>query len=182
MKYIEKNHGHWQLRGNLRDLLLECQAEEAIRYATDGIYVGKNTIVSTDGRRLIELKIKHNIPEGNYFCTADGFLLDFMDGNFPKYKDIIPDKSKSKKIVETSADVGGHIVGLILGELCHARCITMLSFYQRPIEILSQILCGKCEVYVHETEPREQPFMIEAETAVGDLRYIQMPIAVKNKV
>ncbi|HEC66562.1 MAG TPA: hypothetical protein ENI23_14900 [bacterium] len=181
MKRIEKNHGHWQLRGDLRDILIECRAEESTRYAISGIHVGENVLASTDGRRLVELQATHKIPEGNYFCTTDGFLLNTIEGNFPKYKDIIPEKSTLKKIVEVSA-AGGNIIGLILGELCHAGCIIKLSLYEKPIEILSKAICGNCKVYVNKDSAADHPFMIEVETSFGDLRYIQMPINVENEV
>ncbi len=183
MRCIEKNHGHWQLRGDLREMLMECRAESSTRYAIEGICVGENTLAVTDGRRLVELRIEHKIPEATYFCTVDGFLLDVVDGNFPKYRDIIPDKTKSKIIVDVSSGegVGDYIIGLILGKLCHAGCIIKLSLYENPIKILSKVIAGRCRVYIHETEPRERPFMIEAETSIGNLIYIQMPIDVKNE-
>ena len=184
MRYIEKKHGHWQLRGDLREILMECRAEDSTRYAIEGIHVGKNVLVSTDGHRLVELKCQHNIPIGNYFCTADGFLLDCIGDKFPKYQDIILDKSESKKIVEVSASegVGDNIIGLILGELCHAGCIVKLSLYENPIKILSKAIAGKCKVYVDAVEPKHRPFMIEAETSIGNLIYVQMPITVENDV
>lgn len=182
MKHIEKIHEHWKLNGLLREMLLECRAKEEVsRFDIEGIRVGKNILASTDGHRLVELHVKHNIPQGNYFCTADGFLLDTIEGNFPKYEDIIPDKSKSKIIVDTSTGYGENIIGLILGELCHAGCICKLSFYGQPIKILSEVIDGKCKVYVNKTEPSDHPFMIEAETSIGDFCYVQMPIQVKNQ-
>ena len=183
MKCIEKNHGHWQLKGDLKELLMECKAKDSTRYAITGIHVGENTLVSTDGRRLIELHIKHKIPQTTYFCSTDGFLLDAIEGYFPKYKDIILDKSKSKIVVEISSSEseGENIIGLILGELCHAGCIVKLSLYEIPSKILSKVIEGKCSVYVSKTAPEEHPFMIEAETSIGRLLYIQMPIAVKNE-
>lgn len=182
MKAIKKNHGHWQLSDLLRRMLMECKAEESTRYAITGIHVGKDVLVSTDGHRLVELQVKHNVPEGNYFCTSDGYLLDITGESFPKYKDIIPEKSTLRKIVETSSEgIGENIIGLILGELCHSGCVIKLSLYENPIKILSEALIGKCCVYVHKTEPKERPFIIEAETSIGDLCYVQMPINVENK-
>ena len=184
MRYIEKKYGHWQLRGDLREMLIECRAESSTRYAIVGIHVGKNKLAATDGRRLVELHVNHKIPQGNYFCTVDGFLLDTIEGNFPKYEDIIPEKSELKKICEVSSGegVGDNIIGLILGELCHAGCIVKLSLYENPIKILSGVIAGKCRVYISNTTPEERPFMIEAETSIGDLCYVQMPINVKNEV
>lgn len=181
MKYIEKNHGHWQIKGLLKKILMECRAKETSRYAINGICVGENTFASTDGRRLVELQFNHKIPEGNYFCTSDGYLLD-LEGNFPKYKDIIPKKKDLKRIVKVeSQSVGENVIGLIIGELCHAGCVIKLSLYQRPITILSKVLSGTCEVYISKVEPESHPFIIEVETSIGHLRYVQMPVNVKNE-
>jgi len=182
MLNIEKNHGHWQLKGNLKILLMECRAKESSRYAINGVHIGKNVLAATDGHRLVELQFEHNIPEGNYFCTADGFLLNFTDGKFPKYRDIIPKKSQLKKIVEISSS-GENAIGLIIGEICHAGCICKLSLYKKPIAILSKVIAGMCRVYVSKKEPEHRPFIIEAETSIGDLCYVQMPISdMENKV
>jgi hypothetical protein len=96
----------------------------------------------------------------------------------------MPEKSTLRKIVETSSDesVGENIIGLVIGELCHVGCIIAMFLYEKPIKILSEIICGKCRVYVSKVEPESHPFMIEAEASFGDLRYVQMPIKVKNEV
>jgi hypothetical protein len=177
-----QEYGHWKLPPQVTELLLECRAKESTRYAINGIRVGEGVLVATDGRRLIEVKTQHKIPEGNYFCTTDGFLLDGMEGNFPNHQSIFPNKDELRKIVEVDSGCGEEVIGLILGELCHVGCIVKLLLYQRPIEILSEILEGKTKAYVHSERPAESPFIIEAETSLGDIRYIQMPVGVENNV
>lgn len=181
MRNIVKEHKHWQLRGDLKKLLLECRAKESIRYALNGICVQENKLVVTDGRRLVEVEYTHEIKVGNYFCTTDGWLLDFVDGKFPKYQDIIPKKNQLRKIVESTGE-GVDLIGLILGELCHAGCICKLGLYKKPAEILSSIIAGTVRVHVYRKEPKNKPFMIEAETTIGHVRYIQMPVTVENQV
>ena len=180
-KNIQKNRGHWQIKNILKRLLLECKAKENTRYAIDGIHVAKNEFVATDGRRLIEIVYKHEIELGNYFLTQDGFLLGFLDGKFPKYNNIIPVKNTLRKILETKGE-GENIIGLILGELCYAGCICKLSLYNAPANLLSKIVLGTTEVFVNKDKPAEHPFLIEAKTTLGFVRYLQMPITVKNKV
>lgn len=180
-KYIEKNHGHWQLKNSLRKVLLECRAKESTRYAINGIHIGENVLVATDGRRLVEVQCPHKIEYGNYFSTCDGFLLNFVDDKFPNYQDIIPKKNQLRKIVEVSGD-GENVIGLILGELCNVGCICKFELYRQPIEILTKIIQGTTIVFVFRNKPAEYPFIIEAETKIGHLRYIQMPLFnVKNE-
>ena len=177
---IKKEYEHWKINGSLKELLMECRSKEASRHAIDGIHFANGKIAATDGRRLVEVTKTHKVKLGTYFCTSDGFLLP-IEGNFPKYQEIIPPKDKLKKIVETDGE-GDFIIGLIFGELCHAGCIINLSLYQRPIKILSKIILGKVRVYVNGKDPAERPFVIEAETSVGDVLYIQIPIKVKNEI
>lgn len=179
-KYIKKMHGYWQLKGCLRKLLLECKAQESTRYAIKGICVEENKFCATDGRRLVVIEHPHKIEPGNYFSTNDGFLLDFIDGKFPDYQAIIPKATEIRQIVKTSGK-GEDTIGLILGELCHAGCICVLNLYQRPIELLSKNICGKITVSVFRKDPESHPFVIEAETEIGHLQYIQMPVNVKNE-
>lgn len=180
-KYIEKNHGHWQLKDGLRRLLLKCKAKDTTRYTINGIHVGENKLCATDGKRLIEIERSHQIPLGNYFSTSDGFLLDFVDGKFPNYQDIIPKPKEIRQIVKTSGE-GENVIGLILGELCHAGCICKLNLYEQPTKILSGIICGEVIVSVFRKNTKKHPFIIEAETKIGHLRYIQMPVSTQNEI
>ena len=180
-KTIEEKYGHWKLAGPLKELLIECRAEEDSRYAITGICITKEALVATDGRRIVEVLTDHKIPAGNYFCTQDGYMLSMEDEKWPKYKDIIPDEDELNKIVEVDGE-GDDIIGLILGELCRAGCICKLSLYQRPAELLSKAINGKVSVYVHKEGPAERLFMIKAETSIGNIIYIQMPVNVENKV
>ena len=181
MRFIEKSHGHWQLKNELRKLLLECRAKENTRYAINGICVEENRLCATDGRRLVVVEHLHTIELGNYFSTNDGFLLDFVDGKFPSYQKIIPKPNEIRQIVKTSGE-GKDIIGLVLGELCHAECICKLALYGQPMKILSNIICGEVTVSVFREKPKEHPFIIEAETSVGHLQYIQMPVNIENKI
>lgn len=182
-KYIECNHDHWQLKGELRDLLMECRAvEESTRYAVTGIHAEKNDLVATDGHRIVIVQRQHKIKMGVYFCTEDGFLLALSeDDTFPKYKDIIPAKETLNEIVNVEGQ-GIDLTSLILGRLITAGCIVRLSLYRRPVELLEQVIDGRVNVFVAQTETASRPFMIEAETSVGFVRYIQMPVHVKNEV
>lgn len=180
MAAIKKEHGYWKLNGILRDLLLECKAEDSTRYALTGIHIESGIFVATDGRRLIEIKRAHKIEPGNYFITADGYLLPCFDGKFPKYKDIVPDEKSLRKIVKITGS-GDDTIGLILGELCHAGCICQLSFYAKPVELLSKAIEGEVGVFVSKESPESSPFVIKAETYASKITYIQMPVNVKNE-
>ncbi len=179
--FIGRNHDHWQLRNDLKRLLLECRAKESSRYAINGIHVEEGKLAATDGRRLVEIEVKHKIESGNYFCTTDGYLLTFIDGKFPDYKKIIPSKGTLRKIVKVSGE-GSMLIGLVLGELCRAGCICQLSLYDQPAKILSKMISGRVSVYVARKKPAEKPFIIEAETTIGNIRYIQMPVSTKNEL
>jgi len=182
-QYIEKQHGHWQLTGGLRELLLECRGNDNTRYALTAVYVADNVLAATDGRRLVEIQYKHKITRGNYFCTTDGFLLPFVDDErFPDYKKIIPAKDKLRAIVQVDETTGENVVGLILGELCHAGCIIALTLYEKVADVLSENIDGAVTVFVSKEHTGDHPFVIEADTKFGHLRYIQMPINVKNEV
>lgn len=180
-KTIKREHEHWKLGGILKQLLTECKTNESTRYAINGIHIEDGLFAATDGRRLVQIEQEHKIEPGNYFCTSDGYLLCFVDGKFPKYKEIIPSKGSLRKIVEVGGE-GEYNVGLILGELCHAGCICKLSLYKRPAELLSKAICGKVKVFVNRKEPENHPFLIEAETSVGKMTYIQMPVNIKNEI
>lgn len=182
-RYIEKNHGHWQLKAELKEILLECRAkQDNSRHAIRGICATENALAATDGKRLVEVQCRHEILLGTYYVSEDGYLLETTELRFPKYEDVIPEKDQSQKIVEVGEHhMGENVIGLILGELCHAGCITNLSLYQRPVEILSAIIEGKVRVFVHKESPADRPFLIEAETTIGFIRYAQMPLNVKNE-
>lgn len=182
MSKIVRKHNHWQLTSELKELLLECRAESETRYAIAGVCVRENALVATDGRRLVEVQCTHRIEPGTYYVSEDGFLLETTELSFPKHEDIIPDKKEACQIVKTTEVMGEDVIGLILGELCHSGCITKLSFYQRPAEILSSIIDGEVCVFVHNKAPAEHPFLIEAETLLGKIRYVQMPVNVRNDI
>jgi len=180
MNHITREHNHWRLSEKLRELLLECRAGEDLGCSITNISVDENGLVATDGRRLVRIENHHTITPALYFCTSDGFLLE-AEGNFPKYSDIIPRKEDLTKIVEVNA-LGQDITGLILGELIASGCIIKLSFYLKPIEILGDLVDGKMEVFVNSIDPARRPFLVEAETDIGSIKYIQMPLNVKNEV
>lgn len=180
MKCITNEYNHWRINGNLRSLLIECRAGEDSRYDITNICVRDDKLVATDGRRLVEIGISHSIKSGMYFCTNDGFMLE-SEGKFPRYKDVIPEKKVLRKIVELS-DSGQNAIGVIFGQIIASGCNISLSFYLKPIEILEQIIAGKVEVFVHKKDPAKQPFLIEAETTIGYMRYVQMPVNVKNEI
>jgi len=180
-KYITETYGYWQLKGELKQLLLECKAEESARYSFDRVSVEENKLVATDGRRLVEINIGHKIEPGLYFCTSDGFLLKTTEGKFPKYKDIIPAKQKLLKVAEIT-ESGPNVTGYILGKIINAGCIISLSLYRKPVELLEQLIeYNTIEAYVDKKNPAKNPFVIEAYTLLGQIRYIQMPLDIKAR-
>ncbi|KKK99441.1 hypothetical protein LCGC14_2632710 [marine sediment metagenome] len=179
-KHIKKEYNHWQLDLDLRELLLECRAQEESRYAKTSICVSEGKLAVTDGKRLVVVHIDHEIEPGVYFCTSEGFLL-VAEGRFPKYEDIIPEKENLSKIVDIS-ESREDVAGLILGKLIASGCIAQLSLFLRPIEILEKIKEGSIKVFVDKTDPSTYPFLIEAETTLGEVEYIQMPLNIVNEV
>ena len=175
MKHITREHKHWQIKGDLKRLLMECKAKQPTppRYSLNEIYVRENKLIATDGKRLVEISIKHDIEPGNYFCTSDGFLLK-TEGKFPKYESIIPKKGALRKIVKVTE--GYNASGFILGRIIYSGCITSLSLYRKPIELLERLRNGKVEVFVYRSKPEIHPFVIEAETILGKICYVQMPM------
>jgi len=174
MNHITSEHNHWRLSEKLRRLLLECRAGEDSRYNITNIGVDENSLIATDGRRLVIIEIHHAILPALHFCTSDGFLLE-AEGEFPKYSDIIPRKEDLTKIVEFNG-LEQDITGLILGKLIASGCIVKLSFHLKPIEILADLVDGKMEVFVNSSDPAKMPFLIEAETDIGNIKYIQIPV------
>ena len=98
-KFITKEHGHWRISGAMRAMLKQCMAKESFRYALNCVSIEKNSLTSTDGRKLVNFSYAHKITKGLYHVTQDGFLLEWdEDGTFPKYKDILLDPKKCKQI------------------------------------------------------------------------------------
>ena len=58
---ITREHGYWRIKDDLKYLLRECRAKQATRYSIDSIGVFKNTLVATDGKRLLRISINHKI-------------------------------------------------------------------------------------------------------------------------
>ena len=174
--YLKREYGVWQICGNLKKLLCDCRAKMTTRYAISGIYVSDGVLASTDGRRLVDVKLSHKIEPDIYFCSKDGWLLSPIEGNFPKYEDIVPKEKDSRIVVETNGYPGSKVIGKIFGGLYSAGIEYDYALLKRPIEILSEIIDGKARVYVSKKKPAEHPFLIEAHTEIGEVRYVQMPI------
>lgn len=174
-KKIKKEHGHWHLPDGLHHLLRECMAKEPNRYGINGIYAGDNTLATTDGRRLLEVQIEHEISLGSYFCTDDGYFLDTLDGNFPKYEDIFPKKAQRQRLVHISG-YGKEIIGIVLGKLIAAGCLIDIDLLYGPAKLLRQVEPMDITVFVYRKGPGLRPFVLEAETKFGPIRYLQMTI------
>lgn len=180
MKSVTTENGHWKICNPILELLHECRADEAGRYSLENIYVGEDVLVVTDGRRLVEVATSHSIPIGIYPITVDGYLLTLdTESSFPKYLDIFPDKKKCDKIVETGEY---KTAGLILGSLIHAGCFIDLDLFLKPMDALSKVNYKTISVWVYTANTAARPFLLECDSDVGKIRYIQMPVNVENKV
>lgn len=72
----------------------EASATESSRYAINGVYVEGDTIVATDGRRLFAAKEKKGFwgKDGLYAGASlkKGLLKEKGEGNFPKWRNVVP--------------------------------------------------------------------------------------------
>ena len=96
MLEYEKHHKYFE---RIRMVALSV-AKEATRYQITTIEVNEKHIVGTDGRRLACLD-NFGIKPGRYAvtkCTKSKVVLfpSELEGNFPKYEDIIPEPCKDE--------------------------------------------------------------------------------------
>ncbi|KKL96598.1 hypothetical protein LCGC14_1842880 [marine sediment metagenome] len=182
MKRLIKEYGHWKIQSPLWEFIDSCRSDVPTRFSIEHVYVPENRLVATDGRRLIVVNIEHKIKEGLYPVTKDGYLLKAdVDGEFPKYQDIVPDKKNMTHIVE-SEDRLEIASFLVLGALVNAGCIVDLKKFLPPMKALEKIKAGCINVWVDAAEPELRPFMLECQTSLDLVTYIQMPVRVKNKI
>lgn len=94
-RFITNEMGHYRLHGAVKSMLQNTLAKTSTRYALEYVFVEENKLVATNGKKLIVIEKRHEIDPGLYHLTDDGFLLADVDNSrYPKYHDILLDKSE----------------------------------------------------------------------------------------
>lgn len=196
-RYITcNNEGIWQVRHELKTILLECKGDYSTRFLLDGINIKhrkekevgskkeeiqKSSIAATDGRRLVEITchIPPTLPEGRYFVTPGGYLFATdHERKFPDYESLFIPKKKRKILLSTDHCIeGDHLIGLVFGALYTIKFPFSYSLYKKAIEILAKTISGNLTLTVSKENPTQSPMIIEADVLFGGMRYIQMPIS-----
>ena len=183
---IRYDAGHWHITKPLRMLLRTSMAKENTRYSISGIYVAENALVVTDGRRLLKVSIT-NIPpkmKSMIYKCVDGWLLGPMDGNFPKYQEIIPSIEESTLVAEF--DALGHEYRKtgeqeILAKLANAEyyCDAIML-----LEILAHLVKShgtQYKFYVAKSDPSNRALLLTCNCWFGTVAYVQMPVYLTKK-
>lgn len=175
-KSIRYDYEHCHITKPLRQLMQTSMAKESTRYAINGIYAKNNSLIVTDGRRLLMVHIQQEVPSMIYRCV-DGWLLGPMAGNFPKYKDIIPQIKKSKLVFELDSleyrKTGEQEIFAALATAEYFCDAGML------LEVLAHIdNCGGTDYkfYVDEKSPDDMAMLMTCNCRFGEITYVQMPV------
>ena len=172
---IEYKYNHWHLPDDLRALLMECMLHDPSQQRYKGVYAGENVLVTTDGRRLIEITIEHSIESGFWFCTQDGWLLNTLFETFPQYAKIIPKKKDLRRLVRIPG-CEKRAVSIVLGALAQAGCIVDIDLLYKPMALLWDLDMQDVDVFVHKKKASTSFFMLTGITHYGPIRYLQMHI------
>ena len=172
-KFITKEIGHYRLNGVLRSIIQDSTADKCDCYALEDILVEPEKLVATDGKKMVVIDRKHDIPPGIYYVTDDGFLLTTDDNDrFPKYRGILLDDAEVKVTAIPSEAKPEVAFGLIVAHLNREGMVFDV------LALLGVLLPGiggqGCMV---KTISPEHPFQIEFDIGVGTyVTYIQMPM------
>jgi len=174
---ITKEFDHWQLNRTLTTVLRNTAAKETTRFAISYIYVGKNELVATDGRKLVIVKTKHDIKKGLYHLTKEGFLLSCSPvERFPKYKTFVLDSKKSK-----TAKIRGYTPKELFNEITfmlHQADIRFDSLMLKESLFFAFQHASNCTV---ETIGLNKPFQVCFDLNKAKIVYVQMPLLRETK-
>jgi len=96
---ITKEHGYPKIDKKYGRLLKTCLSKKEIRFAIQYIEVRKDSLVATDGKKLLVIYCEHNLNIGLYYLSSEFLLLKTeSDKKFPKWEDIIKKDLKQIKI------------------------------------------------------------------------------------
>ncbi len=174
-KFITEEYGHWRLCEELRGAFRACIADDSTRFALSYIKVEKDCLVATEGRRLLCIETVHNIPEGLYYLTKDGYMLDDSpDVNFVKWRDVIPNDLKD--VTASDVEVNeNYVLDLIAYSLNRVGVYFHIEMMLEPIKAL----CGLLAHPVKIEAKKDGPVKISGDIEHGKFVYLQMPLTKK---
>lgn len=158
-------------------LFRECLAKYTTRYAIETVCAGDGWLCATDGRRLVVLKIRHDLEHGLYVLSKDNLLLRSLhDLHFPKWEAVlIPDKQRKLCYKGSLADARN--VGVVVYAINHnsGTCLD-LELCMKPLLCMASMCM---DVSVHVDNRTKGDLAVEVSgTAYGcELLYVQMPLS-----
>ncbi len=175
-KFITKEHEYYRTNGALRSMLQDTVAGHNAQYALEYVLVEPDKLVATDGKKMVVIRIKHDVPPGLYYITEDGFLLKTDDNDrYPKYRSILLDDAEVKVITTIPYKSKLEVAfGSIVAHLNREGMIFDV------IALLGVLLPGISDQYCKvKTISPEHPFQIEFNLDdKACVTYIQMPVKI----
>lgn len=182
-KFITKEMNHFRLHGAVRSILRNTVAKLSTRYALECVLVAKDKLVATDGRKLVIVEKTHKIKPGLYYITQDGFMLpDAVEGNFPKYQDILLKDAKAENIAEhDTSEMSFSII------VCHLNRLDIIfDLFALQESLMTSLRFASGDGYVLETKGPDSPFQLSfpiqlssgqyrVATDTAKILYVQMP-------
>jgi hypothetical protein len=181
MKPFQIEFGTGRLSPALTSLLAECIAEYSTciaeystRYKINRVKIENDKMIVTDGRRLLKLEITHNLKQGLYYLTSDGFLLQDKDGAFPKYQEILDPINKHicKHTVILTPDE--NILFYKIAKTGHA---VNLEWLKKIITLLMDCGTSDIDVYIDPEAKGDKPIKLSGKISGGSFQYTQMPMS-----
>lgn len=171
---FNKIHNHWQLPKELAEALKICRGNGASRHNIDEVCIETNTFVATDGRRMLAIKTKHEIPKGCYFITENNWLLGDVETKFPVWRDVIPEVKKLKSVFKSSQNPGDF--SIVVAKPIEAKVAFDLTLFYPVFAAINPDHLTDFEVLVHKQDTSSLPFVVQAKSNLGEITYIQMPV------
>lgn len=177
-KLIGKKHNHlWVARPALREILRGCRASESSRYAIGHINIDNKGITATDGRQLFNFETEYKIDEkGLHWLTKEGFLLpEPTAGNFPVWKNIIPPKTKLKRIQKAILlDYNANQL-LVVSSIIKAGVFFNIKYLMKVLEPLGK-LGAETGVFICRKGARKHPVVLKGTIQGQPFTYALMPL------
>lgn len=175
-KLYHKDFNHIRFGKQFRLLLKLCMAKETSRYAINGVNIAKDGFTATNGKIMFNLADnKHGMESGVYHLTAEGFGLFEIEGNFPKWGEIIPKKTDIKEVYSTNY-LDKHTRQLVIYHLNRNDVNFRIDWLMQVLQRLELLHARDLEVSVHKKDPAKMPPLITGTIQDNKFTYVQMPI------
>lgn len=174
---ITKLYGYHQLDKRYAALLRACQAKENTRYAINLVCSHKGALVTTDGRRLMELTYKKGIANGLYLLTKDGLLLPVKtDNKFPKYQDVLLKNPKRIKIKDYLQDEGKSL-GSVLYNVNTSGIHIDLYMYEEVMKKIAALEPTDLVLEVAKKDTANCPMQFQCSVSENKILFVLMPFS-----